>query len=115
MKNLAILGLMLASGVIFLPNNAFADSQRSEKLPVVAEQYQRQVQVRTTQSWRTRRHHNRRWNNDRGENRRRNGPWYGYRNYGQWRRSQVGNRRYRTVTRYYWDNGRRRTRVVRVY
>ena len=43
----------------------------------------------------------------------RNGTYY--RNYGQFRRTQVGNRRYRMVRRYYWDDGRRRTRFVRVY
>ena len=39
--------------------------------------------------------------------RRRNGSWYGYRNYGQYRRTQVGNRRYRMVRRSYWRDGRR--------
>ena len=39
--------------------------------------------------------------------RRRSGRWYGYKNYGQYRRTQVGNRRYRTVRRYYWRDGRR--------
>lgn len=38
-----------------------------------------------------------------------------YRNYGQYRRSMVGNRRYRMVPRYYWDDGVRRRRYVRVY
>ena len=46
--------------------------------------------------------------------RRRNGRWYGYKNYGQWRRTQVGNRRYRWVNRYYWRSGRRYTRRIRV-
>ena len=38
---------------------------------------------------------------------------YGYRNYGQYRRTQVGNRRFRTVRPYYWNGGNRvsRTRV----
>ena len=40
---------------------------------------------------------------------------YGYRNYGQYRRTQVGNRRYRMVKRYYWVDGIRRYRTVRVY
>lgn len=38
-----------------------------------------------------------------------------YRNYGQFRRTQVGNRRYRLVRRYYWDDGIRRVRYVRYY
>ena len=49
---------------------------------------------------------------------RRGGYWRNgryYRNYGQFRRTQVGNRRYRMVRRYYWDDGRRYTRWVRVY
>jgi hypothetical protein len=46
---------------------------------------------------------------------RRNGPWYGYKNYGQYRRTQVGNRRYRWVSRHYWRNGIRLTRRVRIY
>jgi hypothetical protein len=47
---------------------------------------------------------------------RRNRRYYrGYRNYGQWRRNQVRNRRARVVTQTYWRNGRRYTRTVRVY
>src|SRR5688500_7364585 len=60
------------------------------------------------------------WDNDdrRGRRRRslrRNRNTYGYRNYGQYRRTQVGNRRFRTVRRSYWRDGRRLTRLVRVY
>src|SRR5687768_6185059 len=40
---------------------------------------------------------------------------YRYRNYGQYRRTQVGNRRYRLVRRPYWSNGIRRVRLTRVY
>ena len=40
---------------------------------------------------------------------------HGYRNYGQYRRTQVGNRRFRTVRRYSWIDGVRRARMVRVY
>jgi len=40
---------------------------------------------------------------------------HGYRNYGQYRRTQVGNRRYRYVNRYYWNDGVRVSRRVRVY
>ena len=40
---------------------------------------------------------------------------HGYRNYGQYRRTQVGNRRFRTVNRYYWRDGVRLSRLVRVY
>ena len=40
---------------------------------------------------------------------------HGYKNYGQYRRTQVGNRRFRTVNRYSWVDGIRRARKVRVY
>ena len=39
---------------------------------------------------------------------------HGYRNYGQYRRTQVGNRRYRLVRRYYMNDGVRLSRLVRV-
>jgi hypothetical protein len=46
----------------------------------------------------------------------RNGRWYyGYRNYGQYRRTQVGAMRYRLVPEYYWVDGIRRVRWVRYY
>jgi len=53
------------------------------------------------------------WDDQRG--RRRNGSYNGYRNYGQYRRTQVGNRRYRTVRRSYWRDGRRYTRMIRIF
>jgi hypothetical protein len=56
--------------------------------------------------------------NRRDERRRRNRFYrntYGYRNYGQYRRTQVGNRRFRWSRRYYYRNGRRLTRLVRIY
>ena len=40
---------------------------------------------------------------------------HGYKNYGQYRRTQVGNRRYRLTRRYYWQDGIRLSRFVRVY
>jgi hypothetical protein len=40
---------------------------------------------------------------------------HGYKNYGQYRRTQVGNRRFRTVNRYSWIDGIRRKRAIRVY
>lgn len=58
-----------------------------------------------------------RWDNRRGRRRsyNRNRHTYGYRNYGQYRRTQVGNRRYRTVRRYYWNDGVRLSRWTRLY
>ena len=40
---------------------------------------------------------------------------HGYKNYGQYRRTQVGNRRFRMVKRYYTNDGIRLSRLVRVY
>ena len=49
-----------------------------------------------------------------------NGVWrkknsYGYKNYGQYRKTQVGNRRSHLVKRTYWRNGERLTRLIRVF
>ena len=72
-------------------------------------------------------HGNGRGNNDRGDRGdwqqwRHAGKWmhgrkdtHGYRNYGQFRRTQVGNRRYRMTRRYYWQNGSRLSRWTRIY
>ena len=77
----------------------------------------------------------RRWNRDRGystyygrdrarysdygrDRRWRNGrkkSYWGYKNYGQYRRTQVGNRRYRYERRYYWRDGNRFSRLVRIF
>ena len=49
---------------------------------------------------------------------RRSGYWSGrrwYKNYGQYRRTQVGWRRYRVTPRYYWRDGRRYQTYRRVY
>ena len=40
---------------------------------------------------------------------------WGYKNYGQYRRTQVGNRRYRLERRYYWRDGYRYSRLIRIY
>ena len=55
------------------------------------------------------------WQGDRRD-RRRKGPIYGYKNYGQYRSAQVHRRnRYRMARRYYWRDGIRLSRWVRVY
>jgi hypothetical protein len=58
-----------------------------------------------------------RWENRRHRRRynRRIRETYGYRNYGQYRRTQVGNRRFRLSRQYYWNGGRRLSRMVRIY
>ncbi len=55
------------------------------------------------------------WNNKGRRGRGRKKSSYGYKNYGQYRRTQVGNRRYRLVRRYYWRDGSRLSRLVRVF
>ncbi len=40
---------------------------------------------------------------------------YGYKNYGQYRRTQVGNRRYRLKRQYYTRDGNRLSRLVRIF
>jgi hypothetical protein len=55
------------------------------------------------------------WDNGRHRYRGRNRITYGYRNYGQYRRTQVGNRRYHWIRRHRWENGRRVSRLIRIY
>jgi len=66
------------------------------------------------------------WGHSQDYRGRHKGTWrkkdsHGYRNYGQYRRTQVGNRRtvgtrrYRMVNRSFWEDGIRRSRLVRVY
>jgi|GEM_PF-1018165 len=105
LKKFTILFLLAGSCIIYLPTSAAAYSP-GEKTNSVAG-------LTTENTVLAQRGRGRGWNDQRG--RRRNGSYYGYRNYGQYRRTQVGNRRYRTVRRIYWRNGIRLTRYVRVY
>jgi hypothetical protein len=73
------------------------------------EDRQRERRYRDSDRYRERR---RSW---RMRNRSRNRIYYGYRNYGQYRRTQVGNRRFRWVRRPYWRNGVRVYRTMRIY
>ena len=54
---------------------------------------------------------------DRSRNGQGKKKWYPrrYKNYGQYRRTQVGNRRYRWERRYYYRGGRRYSRMIRIY
>ena len=56
-----------------------------------------------------------RWPPGKGNREWREKNLHGFRNYGQYRRTQVGNRRFRIVNRSYWNNGTRLSRRVRVY
>jgi hypothetical protein len=88
-----VLVLMLASAIIILPAESRAAATGDKTNSASEYNYEPQIRV---QIGRNRR--NRRW--QRRANR-------------QWRRAQM--RRSRVVTRTYWRNGRRYTRVVRVY
>lgn len=108
MKNkLIVLALMAAFSFIALPvGGSEANAQRrwNGDRARQGRQYLRQRRG-NDRHWRARRSNDRRFRNRRS---------FGYRNYGQYRRS-YGNRRVRYVPRYYWSNGYRRVRYVRVY
>jgi len=109
LKKFSILVLLAASCGIYLPTNAAANSP-GEKTSSVAGLAAGNLVLAQR---RGRGGNSGIWNDQRG--RRRNGSWKGYRNYGQYRRTQVGNRRYRTVRRTYWRNGRRTTILRRIF
>ncbi|HVQ55652.1 MAG TPA: hypothetical protein VMS29_02760 [Pyrinomonadaceae bacterium] len=95
-KKIIILGLMIASTVLTLPLAGYAGA--ANKPTSVGTGTNTQISVSIGQPRRRRRV----W---------RNGRWiwtsYVY--------SPYRNRRYRMVRRAYWDDGYRRTRLVRVY
>ena len=107
-KKLVTLALMAAFSFIALPvGGSEANAQRrwNGDRSRYGCTYQRQ-----------RRSNDRRWRDRRSYNdRRQTRRLYRYRNYGQYRRSYVGSRRARYVPRYYWSNGYRRVRYVRVW
>ncbi len=99
-RRLLIFTILFATTFLALPYESFGAADRSRGSNAVTEY--------SGQSWR--------WQRRRGRGR--NRGWkntFGYRNYGQYRRTQVGNRRYRLVRRSFWDDGFRRYRWVRVY
>lgn len=99
-RKILILAVLIAATFFALPTDAAAQ--------------------RRNRSWDRGNESSRLWQqDDNGRRRRRfkgrNRYTYGYKNYGQYRRTQVGNRRYRTVRRYYWNDGVRLSRLVRLY
>jgi hypothetical protein len=100
-KKFTILFLLAASCIIYLPTQAaaYAPGEKTNSVAGLA------TENTVLQQRRGRGRGNVVWIDRRG--RRRNGSWYGYRNYGQYRRTQVGNRRYRSVRSYVWRDGRR--------
>ena len=95
-----ILLMTLLAGFVFvaLPDRSFANTS-----PTTVEAANALVQKGWGKGQKIRRNKNR------------NRYHYGYKNYGQYRRTQVGNRRYRLVRRYYWRDGIRLSRWVRLY
>jgi len=102
-RKILLLSTLFVTAFFALPSESFG-SNPSTSATTQDWRYQNRRERSQTYGDRTNRSRNRRYRNT-----------YGYRNYGQYRRTQVGNRRFRTVTRYYWSDGRRRTRLVRVY
>ena len=101
MKKLMLAAMLLGATFFALPSTGFAQENGRHERRAEERQDRRQ---------------DRKWDrhSDRRRFNRRVRETYGYRNYGQYRRTQVGNRRYRMVTKSYWNNGVRRTRTVRV-
>ena len=91
-----ILTLMAAFTFTALPSNSYeASAQRS---------------------WRGRdRGYNSDWGGRQWRNRGKKKRYWGYKNYGQYRRTQVGNRRYRWERRYYYRDGNRYSRLIRIF
>jgi hypothetical protein len=109
LKKFTALVLLAVSWVIFLPSSGAASpSEKNNSITASANENP----VGPQRRGRGRGRNDGYWEN---RGRRRNGRWYGYKNYGQYRRTQVGNRRYRTVRRSYWRDGRLYTRLVRVF
>ncbi|HEX6125765.1 MAG TPA: hypothetical protein VFZ23_10385 [Pyrinomonadaceae bacterium] len=102
-KKLTILTILITSVFIGVPVDGFAAANTAKETTVTSGSAP-QIRVLVGQPRRRRARRGGYW---------RNGVWY--RNYGQYRRSMVGNRRFRTVPRYYWRNGRRVIRYQRIY
>ncbi len=108
-KKFTVLFLALVCAVIILPSQSAAYNADNKNNSITGPAGENLV-------WEQKRgrggRNDRYWEN---RGRRRNGRWYGYRNYGQYRRTQVGNRRYRTVRRPYYRNGRTYYRLTRIF
>jgi hypothetical protein len=101
LRKFTVLFLLAAASVISLPAQGKASTFGDRNVSISGFPTENLV----LQQRRGRGRGGRNWDDGRG--RRRSGSWYGYRNYGQYRRTQVGNRRYRTERRSVWRDGRR--------
>ena len=102
-RKISIFAISIASIFIGVPVDGFAAASPAKETTVTTGSAL-QIRVVVGQPRRRRARRGGYW---------RNGRYY--RNYGQYRRSVVGNRRYRTVPRYYWRDGRRVIRYQRIY
>jgi len=98
-RTILILTMLLALTFVTLPTDSYASGEQPGKNKSYGKSGSWQKDSR-----RGRRRHQGR-----------NKTYYGYKNYGQYRRTQVGNRRYRLVRRSYWRDGVRLSRLVRLY
>lgn len=99
LKKLFISSIALLVLTIGLPLEGFAGDRNSGRTSEIARETT--FEQRKGKGW------------NRGKSRK--GPYRGYKNYGQYRSSRVGNRRYRWVRRPYYRDGNRYYRSVRVY
>ena len=102
-RRLAIVSLLMVSGFVSLPSYASASPIVRETSLTAGSGAQIRMYVAEQPG-------RRRWRRAGYWNHRR---WY--KNYGQYRRTQVGWRRYRMTPRYYWRDGRRYQTYRRVY
>ncbi|MEO7659941.1 MAG: hypothetical protein ABIV48_10035 [Pyrinomonadaceae bacterium] len=100
-KKIFVVGMLLAMTFFWIPSDSSAVSAQERRTRV--------RQDRNTGRQMQSLHQTRRLDRGRKKNA------HGYKNYGQYRRTQVGNRRFRVVRQPYYRNGVRLTRLVRVY
>ena len=104
-RKILILALLSVTTFFALPADSYAQRQwRTRDRSYSRSTYSQDRWDNRWDNRRNRRHYNRRYRDT-----------YGYRNYGQYRRTQVGNRRFRLVRQYYWNRGRRIPRWTRLY
>src|SRR5215203_2537911 len=101
-RKIFLLAILSITTLLILPADSFAQRERRSRDRSYS------GYVYSGDRWQDRSRGTRRWRN------RNRHASYGYRNYGQYRRTQVGNRRFRTVRTYYWNGGRRISRYTRV-
>jgi len=95
-RKILILAMLFATAFIALPTDASAQRRYRS--------YDRNSQM--SQYWQGNHSRQRRWRNH-------HKSYYGYKNYGQYRRTQVGNRRFRRTDGNFYDSNTRYRRTWR--